>query len=108
MTKLIVLKLLMCITALVPHLASANGSLAPPHRNWSFQGLFGSYERDSAQRGLQVYLEVCSACHALSHVRYGDLAMLGYSEKEIRAIATDFRVTAVSYTHLTLPTICSV
>lgn len=73
--------------------ATAADSLAPPFYNWSFQKLFGGYENDAAQRGLQVYLEVCSACHTMKHVRYQDLALLDYDEKAIKAIAAEFRVT---------------
>ena len=30
---------------------------------WSFKGFFGKFDRASLQRGYQVYIEVCSACH---------------------------------------------
>jgi cytochrome c1 len=32
----------------------------------ALQGPFGTYDRASAQRGFQVYKEVCAACHSLS------------------------------------------
>jgi cytochrome c1 len=38
---------------------------APPERDWSFSGIFGSFDRGAMQRGLQVYREVCSGCHSL-------------------------------------------
>lgn len=41
---------------------------------FSFEGPFGSYDQMQLQRGLQVYTEVCSACHGLEHVRFGTLA----------------------------------
>ncbi|MEO7814921.1 MAG: cytochrome c1 [Sphingomicrobium sp.] len=48
-------------------------------------GPFGKFDRAQLQRGLQVYTEVCSACHGLTQVRFGDLAALGYNEGQIKA-----------------------
>ena len=41
---------------------------------FSFEGPFGSYDQMQLQRGLQVYTEICSACHGLEHVAYRNLA----------------------------------
>jgi ubiquinol-cytochrome c reductase cytochrome c1 subunit len=54
---------------------------------WSFNGPLGHYDRAQLQRGLQVYTEVCSACHSLHQVAFRSLADLGYSEAEVKAIA---------------------
>ena len=60
---------------------------------WPFEGVFGAFDRASAQRGFQVYNEVCSNCHALHLVAYGDLGAdgpgggLGFSLDEVKAIA---------------------
>jgi ubiquinol-cytochrome c reductase cytochrome c1 subunit len=59
----------------------------PPHQHWSFDGVFGTYERAALQRGFQVYKEVCSTCHHLSYVHFRDLAALGYTEDQIKGIA---------------------
>lgn len=64
-----------------------------PKQNWSFNGIFGTYDRASMQRGFQVYKEVCAACHSMSRLSYRNLADLGYSEAEIKAIAADVMVT---------------
>jgi ubiquinol-cytochrome c reductase cytochrome c1 subunit len=64
-----------------------------PHQQWSFDGVFGTYDRASAQRGFQVYKEVCSACHPVKHLYFRDLADLGYGEDEIKAIASSYQVT---------------
>ncbi|PTX00392.1 ubiquinol-cytochrome c reductase cytochrome c1 subunit [Pararhodobacter aggregans] len=37
---------------------------------FSFEGPFGTYDRAQLQRGLQVYTEVCSACHGLNLVTF--------------------------------------
>ena len=41
--------------------------------NWSFKGLFGTFDRSSLQRGYQVYQEVCSACHSIQYLSYRNL-----------------------------------
>jgi ubiquinol-cytochrome c reductase cytochrome c1 subunit len=64
-----------------------------PKQNWSFNGIFGTYDRASMQRGFQVYKEVCAACHSMSRLSYRNLADLGYTEGEIKAIAADVMVT---------------
>lgn len=35
---------------------------------FSFEGPFGSYDQFQLQRGLQIYTEVCAACHGLQYV----------------------------------------
>ncbi len=60
---------------------------APPALDWSFDGVFGYFDRAEAQRGLQVYLEVCASCHGLDLVAYRDLAGLGYDAGQIKAVA---------------------
>ncbi|MCB1394830.1 MAG: cytochrome c1 [Rhodobacter sp.] len=40
---------------------------------FSFEGPFGTYDRAQLQRGLQVYNEVCSACHGLNLVAFRSL-----------------------------------
>lgn len=42
-----------------------------------------------AQRGLIVFQQVCSACHGMEHVDYGDMAALGLSPDDIRKWAAD-------------------
>lgn len=36
--------------------------------DFSFDGPFGTFDKQQLQRGLQVYTEVCSACHGLKYV----------------------------------------
>jgi ubiquinol-cytochrome c reductase cytochrome c1 subunit len=66
------------------------------HPNWSFDGILGTYDRAALQRGFQVYKEVCSACHSLSHVSFFDLEQLGYSEAEVKAIANQWQTEVPS------------
>ena len=57
--------------------------------NWKHGGLFGTYDRASAQRGLQVYREVCAGCHGLGLVAFRTLKDLGFSEEEVKALAAE-------------------
>ncbi|MCJ2187140.1 cytochrome c1 [Novosphingobium beihaiensis] len=66
--------------------------LHPKKVHFASDGAFGKFDRQQLQRGFQVYKEVCSACHSLSHVAFRDLAQLGYSEAEVKAIAAGFSV----------------
>jgi ubiquinol-cytochrome c reductase cytochrome c1 subunit len=72
---------------------AAEEALAPIDRSWSFGGLFGYYDRAAAQRGFQVYREVCAACHGLDYVAFRNFADLGYSEDQVSAIAAQYEIT---------------
>ena len=72
--------------------AEAATGVAPPHQSWSFDGVFGTFDRAALQRGYQVYSEVCSGCHSLKYVRFRNLADLGYTEDQIKAFAAEATV----------------
>lgn len=62
---------------------------------FSFEGPFGSYDKMQLQRGLQVYTEICSACHGLRYVPYRALAEEGgpdLPEDQVRAYAAQYEV----------------
>lgn len=59
---------------------------------FSFEGPFGSFDRDQLQRGLQVYTEICAGCHGLQYVSFRSLEDLGYSDAEVRAYAQNYFV----------------
>ena len=62
---------------------------------WSFEGIFGTFDRASLQRGYQVYQEVCSGCHSVQHLSYRNLSEKGgpeFSTEEAKAIAAQFEV----------------
>ncbi len=73
-------------------LAKAAEGVAVPDKDWAFEGIFGTFDTASLQRGLQVYKNVCASCHGLRFVAFRNLADLGYNEDEIAAIAADFMV----------------
>ena len=64
--------------------------------NWSFEGVFGTFDRASLQRGYQVYQEVCSGCHSVQHLSYRNLSEKGGPEftlEEAKAMAAQFEIT---------------
>ncbi len=63
---------------------------------FSFEGPFGTFDRRQLQRGFQVYKEVCAACHGLNLVAFRNLADLGYSEAEVKAIADQWQIEVPS------------
>ncbi|MDD9742269.1 MAG: cytochrome c1 [Marinovum algicola] len=58
--------------------------------DFSFEGPFGAFDEFQLQRGLQVYTEVCAACHGLQYVPIRTLADEGgphLPEDQVRAYA---------------------
>lgn len=63
--------------------------------DFSFEGPFGSYDQMQLQRGLQVYTEICAACHGLEFVAFRNLADDGgphLPEDQMRAYAEFYEV----------------
>ncbi|MGE0417539.1 MAG: cytochrome c1 [Acetobacteraceae bacterium] len=77
---------LAALAAIAPAIASEEAP-HPPSQNWSFNRIFGTFDLAAAQRGFQVYSEVCSACHAMQFLHYRDLSGIGLTEPQIKAIA---------------------
>ena len=80
---------------LIKNLFSATDAIKPEQYNFSFNGILGSIDKSSAQRGLQVYTEICASCHGLKHIAYRNLEDLGYKKKQINNIAKQFLVDAL-------------
>ena len=72
---------------------AAGDAAVPAKQDWSFNGWNGTVDRASAQRGLQIFLENCAACHSLKLVAYRNLGDLGFNEDEVKAIAANYFVT---------------
>jgi ubiquinol-cytochrome c reductase cytochrome c1 subunit len=62
----------------------------PKELELASNGVFGKFDRRQLQRGFQVYKEVCAACHSLRLVSFRDLQKIGYSEPEVKAIASQW------------------
>jgi ubiquinol-cytochrome c reductase cytochrome c1 subunit len=71
----------------------AGDAQEPKKMKWSFDGIFGKFDRGAAGRGFKVYKEVCAACHSMKLISYRNLTELGYSSEEAKAIASEYEVT---------------
>ena len=80
----------------VAALGLASGAMAAGNEghvedySFSFEGPFGAFDQNQLQRGLQIYTEVCSACHGLKFVplrTLGDEGGPGLPEDQVRAYA---------------------
>ena len=63
--------------------------------DFSFDGPFGGYDVNQLQRGLQIYTEVCAACHGLEYVSFRTLADDSgphLPEDQVRQYASEFEV----------------
>ncbi len=90
------------LTAVSALAITAGAALAAsgPHTHFedvafAHEGPFGTFDQLQLQRGLQVYTEVCSACHGLRYVPIRTLSDEGgpqMPEDQIRAYATQFTV----------------
>ena len=81
------------LLAAMPTPARAAGeAIHIPDTRFSFDGVFGTYDRASAQRGFQVYKEVCAACHAMRLMSYRNLRDLGLTEQQVAAIASQVQI----------------
>jgi cytochrome c1 len=84
---------LTCFLSIAPRTILAAGDTPkPPEQDWAFNGMFGTFERASAQRGLQVYREVCASCHSLRLVHFRQLEGIGYKNAQIKAMAAEIDV----------------
>lgn len=77
-----------------------------PAGGFSFDGPFGTFNQAQLQRGYKVYKEVCSACHSMSLVSFGDLGAKGgpfwdpkypnpSDSPVIKALAADVKVADI-------------
>ncbi len=64
----------LALTALTAVALSAGAAVAAgdeshvTNYSFSFEGPFGAFDQNQLQRGLQIYTEVCSACHGMRYV----------------------------------------
>ncbi len=74
---------------------AAGGTAHIEDVDFSFEGPFGKFDKHQLQRGLQVFTEVCSACHGLKFVPIRTLADEGgpeLPEDQVRAYAATLTV----------------
>ncbi len=75
-----------------PVLASEGVHL--PKQSWPHSGVFGTFDKAAAQRGFQVYKEICSSCHSMRLVPIRTLEGIGFKEDELKTLAATYEVQA--------------
>lgn len=94
MIKKLVLLLALTISGeAIASSASPTSAHHPKKLDWEFEGFFGRFDKQSIQRGYQIYKEVCSSCHSMDLVAYRNLQQVGFSEDEVKQIASEYIVT---------------
>lgn len=74
------------------YIYSSDDIKKPKTEKWSFEGVFGKFDRRSIQRGFQVYKEVCSSCHSLKRIAFRNLEQIGFSAEEVKALAGEYNI----------------
>lgn len=64
-----------------------------PHQSWSFNSLFGTYDKAELQRGYEVYRNVCANCHSMRLLSYRHLEGIGLAPETIKQLAAGATVT---------------
>ncbi|WP_323014447.1 cytochrome c1 [Devosia sp.] len=95
-------KTILATLALVAGLAAggsaaqaAEGAAHPERQNWTFAGIFGTYDQNQLQRGFQVFREVCASCHGARLMAFRNLSEPGgpsFSEDQVKALAAEYEV----------------
>jgi ubiquinol-cytochrome c reductase cytochrome c1 subunit len=67
-------------------------AIEPKKTVWPFEGMNGYVDKQATQRGFQIYSQVCSVCHSMNLVAYRSLSDIGFSDAEIKAIASQKQV----------------
>lgn len=89
-----ILSIMMLGILLISNIANAVSEKEKPKSiSWPFDGVFGYFDKQAAQRGFQVYKEVCQVCHSLKHLEYRNLEDIGFSKEEVKAIAAENNVS---------------
>ena len=94
MIRKITLSAIAALSLAVPAMAAETEAHFEDHA-FSFEGPFGTYETFELQRGLQVYTEVCAACHGLRYVpirTLGDVGGPHLPTDQVRAYAEFYEV----------------
>ena len=94
--KLIASLSIFFLTLLNINLYSAESGAHLIKTEWSFKGIFGTFDRGELRRGYQVYSEVCSSCHSISELRYRNLSEKGgpeFSIDLVKKIAASSEIT---------------
>ena len=84
--KSLVLAGAMGVLMTTPTFAAGDGPKDADDHAFSFEGIFGTFDRGQLQRGFLVYKEVCASCHGLKRVYYRNLGEAGGPEFPVAAV----------------------
>ncbi len=94
MTKNIILFLIITLSLSTVSFADDEFHQSKPLKvDWSFDGVFGKFDKQSIQRGYKVYKEVCASCHSMNRIAFRNLEQVGFSDGEVKAIAQSYKIT---------------
>jgi len=83
----------MGVSLAVSNVAMASGDMVKPiDIKWSFEGVFGTFDREAIKKGGQIFFEVCSGCHSMNLMSYRNLVDIGWTEEEAKEIAAAYEV----------------
>ncbi len=72
---------------------AAEGQKTAKGISFSFEGPFGTFDRQQLQRGYKVYKEVCANCHSARFVKFRNLSEAGiFNEEQVKALAATYTV----------------
>ena len=94
-TKTILAALTLVAGIAAPAMAQDHSTPHIEKQNWSFAGIFGTYDQNQLQRGFQVFREVCSSCHSARLIAFRNLSEAGgpgFSDEQVKALAAEYEV----------------
>ncbi len=92
MRKLFLTLSILLISLTAPSVVWAAGDAKHPEHDvhWHFSGMLGSFDKQSIQRGYQVYREVCASCHSMDLLSFRNLTKVGFSPEAVKYIAAEY------------------
>ena len=84
--NVILLLVYFSFSAFNPLYAAGESSKKIKDIDFQFEGLFGTYDKNQLQRGLQVFTEVCASCHGLQQVAFRSLGDAGGPEMDDKQV----------------------
>ncbi len=89
---------MMAMLGLSSAASAAGGDIEIKRQQWSFGGIFGTYDPQQLRRGFGIYKEVCASCHGLNRIAFRNLMEPGgpaFGEEEVKALAATYEVNAL-------------
>ena len=95
MRKLLITALMgatVALSSVVTAHANEGGGEPLMTEDWSFDGMFGTFNRDDVKKGGQIFFEVCNNCHSMDMMSYRNLVDIGWTTDEAKAVAANHEV----------------